>query len=153
MQGDFNGDGIDDLAVSAPHDRPLGRNSAGTLHVLLGKDGSNWPTTMDFNLNDFPSTRDIQVVNYYGARGTAFGNQGDTLSYSGAAGDLDKDGFVDIITNEMVGDGISASTVDVGNLILISGKGLAASLPEPPLPCGTFYQIKSASGGIAVICL
>lgn len=156
MQGDFNGDGIDDLAVSAPHDRPFGRTNAGTLHVMLGKDGGNWPQTMDFNLSNFPSSDEIQVVNYYGAKGSVSGNTGDTLAYSGDAGDIDKDGYADIITNEMVGDGIAANTVDVGNLIIISGKGFADSLPEPMTPsepCDLMLPIKSASGALAVVCL
>lgn len=156
MQGDFNGDGIDDLAVSAPHDHPLGRVNAGTLHVLLGQDGSNWPQTMDFSLANFPPSSDINVVNYYGALGSSSGNSGDTLAYSGDAGDIDKDGFIDILTNEMVGDGIGANTIDVGNLIIISGKGLADSLPEPPGPnaeCDLLVPVKSIMGRLAVICL
>jgi hypothetical protein len=112
---DFNGDGIADLDVSAPHDRPLGRNEAGTLHVMLGKDGSNWPQTMGFNLSNFPSSDAIQVVNYYGAKGSVGNNTWGSLSYRGDAGDIDKDGYADIITNEMVGDGIATNTIDVGN--------------------------------------
>jgi hypothetical protein len=153
MQGDFNGDGIGDLAVSAPHDHPLGRTNAGTLHVLLGQADKNWPQTMDFNLDNFPSSADIKVVNYYGAFGSSSGNSGDTLSYSGDVGDIDKDGFVDIITNEMVGDGIGVNTIDVGNMIIISGQGLANSLPEPGPECTQFYTIKSISGKLAVVCL
>jgi len=152
MHGDFNGDGIDDLAVSAPHDRPFGRTSAGTLHVLLGRDGTNWPQTMDFNLSNFPSSSAIEVINYYGALGSTAGNMGDTLSYSGAAGDIDKDGFIDIITNEMLGDGVGANTIDVGNLIIISGKGLAASIPEFE-PCEMMFPIQLTQGGAAVVCL
>jgi len=155
MHGDFNGDGIDDIAISAPHDAPFGRTNAGTLHVLLGTDNTVWPQTMDFNLANFPPKEDIQVVNYYGALGNSPGNTGDTLAYSGAAGDIDKDGYIDIITNEMVGDGIALNSVDAGNLILISGKGLAEALlpPEPSAPCDLMLPIKTSSGDVAVICL
>ena len=56
----------------------------------------------------------------YGANGNApGGDSGDTLSYSGAFGDMNGDGILDIITNEMKGNGSSPSAVDVGNLLLL----------------------------------
>ena len=43
------------------------------------------------------------------------------MCYSAAAGDVDGDGLTDIIANEMVGNGIAPSTLDVGNLIVMGG--------------------------------
>ena len=57
------------------------------------------------------------------------------VCYSAAAGDLDQDGRIDIITNEMTGDGSGGTPVDVGNLILLSGAllGPATTMPVPTI--------------------
>jgi hypothetical protein len=115
MQGDFNADGIADLAFSSPHDNPEERENAGTLHILLGKNG-RWPAVSDLSPATYPSVADVQIHEVQGAEA------GDVLCYSGAAGDLSGDGVPDIITNEMLGDGSSAE--DVGNLLLIDSKVL-----------------------------
>jgi len=120
LHGDFNGDGIDDLAFSSPHANPLGRTNAGTLHVLLGRNG-RWPQFSDLALAAFPAPTDVAIHNIHGANGNSGTNSGDTLAYSAAAGDLDGDGITDLITNEMEGDGLAPGTADVGNLLLIDG--------------------------------
>lgn len=123
MQGDFNGDGIGDLAFSSPHDAPFGRVFAGTIHTLFGQTGA-WPALIDLSPANYPDTAEVRITEVYGANGTAGSDRGDTLSYSGAAGDMNGDGMTDLITNEMVGNGIGPDTVDVGNLIIISGAAL-----------------------------
>jgi hypothetical protein len=115
MQGDFNADGIADIAFASPHDDPAGRNNAGTLHVLLGKSGQ-WPTVSDLAPANYPSVADVQIHEIQGAKAS------DVLCYSGAAADLSGDGIPDIITNEMLGDGSSA--LNVGNLLIIDSKVL-----------------------------
>lgn len=127
MQGDFDGDGRDDLAVSSPHDAPFGRVNAGTLHVLFGRSG-RWPAVIDLAAGAHPPTDQVRIVEINGARGNRAQDRGDTLAYSGAAGDLDGDGRDDIITNEMVGNGIAPDTIDVGNLLVISGAALTDTL-------------------------
>ena len=127
MHGDFNGDGISDLAFSSPHDSPFNRSNAGTLHVFFGKTGG-WPALVDLQPGLLPSSSQIEIVEIYGANGNATGDVGDTLSYSGAFGDINDDDITDIITNEMVGNGIAPNTIDVGNLIIISGAALVIPL-------------------------
>lgn len=124
MHGDFTGDGIDDLAVASPHNQPFGRSNAGTLHIILGRNGGAFPAFFDLAEANFPPPAAIQIVEVHGAKGGVGGNQGDTLAYSGAAGDLNHDGLIDIITNEMVGDGSAPDAIDVGNLLLINGAKL-----------------------------
>jgi hypothetical protein len=115
MQGDFNADGIADIAFASPHDDPAGRGNAGTLHIVLGKSGQ-WPAVSDLLPANYPSVGDVQIHEIAGAK------VGDVLCYSGAAADLSGDGIPDIITNEMLGDGSSAE--DVGNLLIIDSKVL-----------------------------
>ena len=113
LHGDFNADGIADLAFSSPHDNPEGRSNAGTLHVVLGKSG-RWPELSDLAPLNYPAPEDVQIHEIYGAKVQ------DVLCYSGAAGDISGDGVTDIIINEMKGDGSSAQ--DVGNLLLIDSR-------------------------------
>jgi len=116
--GDFSADGIADLAFSSPHDNPFGRFHAGTLHVFLGREGG-WPALIDLAPGSLPDSGSISVVEIYGAHGEAGGDQGDTLCYSAASADVDGDGRIDIVTNEMLGNGVSS--IDDGNLIILSG--------------------------------
>jgi hypothetical protein len=113
LHGDFNADGIADLAFASPHDNPAGRGNAGTLHVVLGRTG-RWPALSDLHVDNYPSTSDVRIHEIYGAK------VADVLCYSGAAGDVSGDGITDIIINEMLGDGSSAE--DVGNLLLIDSR-------------------------------
>jgi len=122
-QGDFDNDGTDDLAFASPHAAPQGRTAAGAVDILFGQTGG-WPALVD--IANLPPPDILRVTEIRGAHGDTAGNNGDTLSYSAAAGDVDGDGHIDLITNEMVGDGIVAGTVDVGNLIVVSGAAMTA---------------------------
>lgn len=115
-QGDFSGDGIADLVVCSPHANPLQRHSAGMLHVLYGRAGG-FPDTIDLRAPPPPEALDLLSV--YGAHGSFGIDRGDTLCYSAATGDLDADGRTDLIANEMVGNGVAAEAVNVGNLVVI----------------------------------
>jgi hypothetical protein len=121
MVADFDGDGRSDLVLGSPHATPGGRSHAGQLHVLYGRAGG-WPPQIDL----FDPPPQVRVLNVWGARGRVGGDEGDTLGYSGAAGDVDGDGVVDLIVNEMLGNGVGADAVDVGNLLVIPGTALVA---------------------------
>jgi len=123
MHGDFSADGIADLAFSSPHDAPFGRSNAGTLHIVLGKEGK-WPEVSDLLHANYPSSAIVQIHEIYGAKGSGDipGSVGDVLCYSGAAADLTNDGVIDLIINEMQGDGSSA--LNVGNLLIIDSRVL-----------------------------
>jgi hypothetical protein len=120
LDGDFDGDAIADLALSSPHADPFGRGDAGTLHVFHGQNGM-WPALIDLKPGSLPAASAIRISEIYGAKGNATGDSGDTLCYSAAAGDVDDDGRRDVITNEMLGNGVSPTAKDVGNLIVVSG--------------------------------
>jgi len=95
LHGDFNDDGVADLAFSSPMDSPLGVTNAGTLHI-------------------------VQIHEIYGGSGLGGGGGGDVLCYSAASGDMNNDGVIDLIVNEMQGDG--SSSVDAGNLLIINSR-------------------------------
>lgn len=121
--GDFDGDGIADLAFTAPHDRPQERSNAGSVFVLYGRSGG-WPQQVDTEDGQLPASGDLRAAEIQGAHGTLGFDLGDTLGYSAAAGDVDGDGHTDLVTNEMVGNGLVSGSVDVGNLVVISGAAL-----------------------------
>lgn len=122
LHGDFDADGIADLAFSSPHADPLGRFHAGILHVFFGKDGV-WPTEVDLG-GPFPDASVLRMTEIWGAKGRVGQDEGDTLAYSAAAGDVDGDGCPDLITNEMLGNGVLPAAEDAGNLIVIGAKTL-----------------------------
>ena len=126
--GDFNGDGLGDVAVGSPHARPQGRNSAGAVHVLFGQPGG-WPEFINTAPGQLPSPDVVRITEIQGARGGAGSDSGDTLCYSASAGDLDGDGLTDFITNEMTGNGLAENTEDVGNLVVVSGRLISSAAP------------------------
>ncbi len=122
--GDFDGDGRDDLAFASPHANPEGRDVAGAFHVLFGRTGG-WPAVVDLLTANLPPSSVVRITEIQGASGTSGSDDGDTLGYSAAAGDIDHDGRDDLIANEMVGNGIQPNTIDVGNLIAVNGQAIA----------------------------
>lgn len=121
LHGDIDGDGIADLAIASPLASPLARIHAGTIHVLWGRGGA-WPSIIDLADGMRPDPASFPITDIYGANGQQSVNDaGDTLMYSAAAADLDGDGRMDLIVNEMRGNGVSPAALDVGNLLIIGG--------------------------------
>ena len=82
--GDFNGDGIQDIAISAPFADPLSRASAGAVYVVYGRTGTAAGTVDLFDIG----TRGIRIVGRVGSA-TGFTIDG--------AGDVDGDGGGDLV--------------------------------------------------------
>ena len=120
---DLDGDGFGDLMVGNPHDHPLGRLTAGSVHVLYGK-SAGWPAVIDLRNGQLPDSTEMRIAEITGGRGTVNGDNGDTLCYSAAIGDVNSDGRPDFLFNEMTGNGLAANSIDVGNLVVVSGHTL-----------------------------
>ncbi|UYV13147.1 MAG: integrin alpha [Phycisphaera sp.] len=82
--GDINGDGIDDVVVSAAYGWPLGRPQAGQSFVVFGRDAG--------------FAADLDVTNLDGTNGfTVYGEVRTNLGwFAGSAGDLNGDGVDDL---------------------------------------------------------
>lgn len=126
--GDFDGDGIADIAFTSPHAFPQGRPNGGVLHVVFGQPGP-WPVLIRTAEGQLPDPAVLRITEVQGARGRVGADEGDTLGYSATAFDVDGDGRTDLVTNEMVGNGLSPDSVDAGNLIVLHGEGLWPGLP------------------------
>jgi hypothetical protein len=125
--GDFDGDGIADLAIASPNVSPAGRVQAGAVHILWGNP-TRWPARVD--LANKPLSTEIQITDVWGALGANGSDGGDMLAYSADAGDVDGDGLDDLILNEMGGNGTSVDAIDAGNLLIVSGALASAGRPD-----------------------
>jgi hypothetical protein len=114
LLGDFDGDGLPDLAFSSPHGSPYNRVEAGRIHIIHGQSGP-WPSTIDLRWGLQPDAMDVRISEVHGVKAL------DVLCYGADAGDYDGDGIDDLIVNEMLGDGVSPGTANTGNVIVISG--------------------------------
>ncbi|MEZ6015916.1 MAG: hypothetical protein R3F49_12430 [Planctomycetota bacterium] len=145
--GDLDGDGIDDLVFGSPTDSPVGRNGAGSIQIFFGQQGG-WPSTIDTAPGQFPPQSVMRITEVIGAYGSGgFGNSGDTLCYSAAAGDVDDDGLFDLFVNEMRGDGLNAAAdYDAGNLLVLTGPFLQRATESIGTP---FCSAAPNSTGVA----
>jgi len=80
--GDINGDGYDDVIIGAPHANPAGGADAGETYVIFGRSA--------------PKT--IVDLNIISANITIYGDDaGDQSGYSVSSGDINGDGYDDVI--------------------------------------------------------
>jgi hypothetical protein len=107
-QGDFNGDGIDDILVGAPKaDGPdNGRSNAGEAYVILGS--SDVKGTVDI-------AKDQQDFTVIGA------NAGDNLGFVVASGDVNGDRIDDILIGARFARGPDAGRINAGEVYVIFG--------------------------------
>jgi hypothetical protein len=112
--GDFDGDGVDDLAISARFaDGPLNdRPGCGEVYLLLGR--AEWPATLDLH------NADASLTN---ADATLFGEDlGDAVGRSLAMGDINADGLDDLIVGAITGDGPNDQSSQCGDVHVVFGE-------------------------------
>jgi hypothetical protein len=133
--GDINGDGFDDLIVGAPYGSPNGFRS-GFSYVIFGKPGA------------FPRDFDLSTLN--GANGFAVSGVA-TNDYAGrtvgAAGDLNGDGFDDLILGAPEAD--PNGLIGAGTTYVLFGKatGFAPNLSLSSLNGSNGFRINGAAAG------
>lgn len=100
--GDFDGDGFDDLAVGAPRGRIVSNQPVGVVAVLHGGVGGLQPVSGYLIHQDEPGVPDVAEV-------------GDRFGDALAAGDLDGDGFDELVI------GVSGEDLEVGAFLTLFG--------------------------------
>jgi hypothetical protein len=136
IAADVNGDVVSDLIIGVPSaDPPLlpsgeSRSNAGAAYIVFGRAGLPSPTIRDLE------TQPPDVI-LYGAGAT------DEFGSALAAGDVNKDGFKDIIVGAPNADGPGNARTDVGEAyVVFGGPGLAQTRtrdmanPSPPASSG-----------------
>ncbi|MDH5714190.1 MAG: hypothetical protein OEZ30_01325 [Candidatus Aminicenantes bacterium] len=106
--GDFNGNGFDDIIIGAYGADPGGRGMAGETYVVFGDNYTSPPYTVDL------STQSADI--------TVCGNDaGDSSGYAVASGDVNFDGYCDIIVASPWADPGGRNTA--GETYVIAGGG------------------------------
>jgi hypothetical protein len=113
--GDVNGDGFDDIIIGAP-DAPGGANVSGDAYVVFGK--ASWGAS--FSVNGL-ATSDGLVLE---GGGFAAGAHAGTIV--GSAGDVNGDGFADMVVSAPSQDAFNA-----GNVSIVFGSDFGNDAGDP----------------------
>jgi len=108
---DIDGDGFEDILFGSPINAASGREAAGDLKIIYGTEAP-MPSVVD-TANNPASVPIFQVV---------APDAGDMFTYSLTTGDIDGDGFIDLVPNAMGGDGAGNRLDACGESYIISGR-------------------------------
>jgi hypothetical protein len=127
--GDFDHDGLDDLAAGIPWGPGDDRHHAGAVAIVFGR-AEPWPAAWDPQEDVLPAGVTLAIV---------LGREvEDLLSYSMEARDFDGDGYSDLFPNAMRGDGSGDvegedDGTNTGEAYLVSGFRLTQASGKPEL--------------------
>ena len=126
--GDIHGDGYDDLFIGVPGDRgPLNRRGSGGIVVIAG--APSFPRVIDLAAPNVPVVW-IQAPDRH-----------DYSAYWAASGDLDGDGYMDIMPNGMAGDGPDNQRNNAGEAHAVSGAMVAQYLAPVVTAIAEFQDV------------
>ncbi|NRA58308.1 MAG: FG-GAP repeat protein [Phycisphaerales bacterium] len=126
--GDINGDGINDIIIGAQNGSPSGRTRAGVTYVVYGRPASD-PFPADFQLSDLDGTNGFRIEGV-----VEEDNSGNAVA---VAGDINGDGFVDLIIGAERADPGGNDTA--GSSYVVFGRG-----PGDPFPAT--FQLADLDG-------
>lgn len=114
--GDLDGDGLSDIAIGAEYADPQGRDKAGEVYVVFGS-STGFPN--EISVDDLDGTNGFEI---HGLEvDDRFGRN------VGAAGDVDGDGFRDLIIGARYADSGNGEKVGKGFVVL----GTSSGFPSP----------------------
>jgi len=134
--GDVNGDGFADLSIGAPYADPNGLDKAGQSYVVFGSN-NGFPTSL--NVSDLDGNNGF-TINPIAA--------GDELGGSvSAAGDVNGDGFDDVIIGAFGADPNGVENAGQGYVVFGSTVGFAPSLNVSDLDGTNGFAIDGIAEG------
>lgn len=124
--GDFNGDGLSDVGITAPNATESGRGACGAVYVILGRS------------NTAGGVIDLAVTNATGGAYKFFGiDANDRLSAVTGAGDFNGDGYDDLLIGAPLANGLTNNRLYSGEIFLVSGT---------PVPLAGAFDLSSING-------
>ena len=120
LMADLDADGKAELLIGSPRAAPTGRTNAGNVSVFFGTDA---PLPASVDLASPPVGFMPFVIE--GA------SPEDILAYSASAGDIDGDGFTDVLINAMGGDGFEDMIDFAGDAYALSGLAVSTAAGRP----------------------
>ncbi len=122
LLADVDRDGFSDILFGSPLNTPLpSRSGAGDLKIIFGR-STGLPGIVD----TASPPAGVTIYQLYAA------DPGDMFTYSLTVGDVDGDGYLDIIPNSMGGDGSGNRFDAAGDAFAISGKVFAERTGRGP---------------------